>query len=316
MNKPRSIIIFLLDGEADGIRTAQIQMSTIFAVAFRRNQLKRAVDTFAELSRPGVYLLYGPDPADDSPTAYIGESQNVSKRLGYHATSGNREDDTAYGYWSDTIALVNKDDTLTKGHAMQIEAQLIKAAQKNPGWTLRNGKGSDEGTGGLPLHDLAACDEFAEQCKVLVGSLGIDLFRRSIPRATEPDKVSKTSRTDTGEVQFQFAGRGFDARMSISERGDFVVLEGSRVRTIEAASLVTSTRKMRKRLMDTGMLVPDGESYRFTAPFAFKSISAAASTVSGTSTNGRTAWRTSAGLSYADWETAQNVGILSDVDDG
>jgi hypothetical protein len=39
--KPRSINIFLLDGDPDGVKVAQIAMSTIQAIAFRRNQLRR-----------------------------------------------------------------------------------------------------------------------------------------------------------------------------------------------------------------------------------------------------------------------------------
>lgn len=39
MTKPRSINIFLLDGDPNSIRVAQISMSTIQAIAFRRNQL-------------------------------------------------------------------------------------------------------------------------------------------------------------------------------------------------------------------------------------------------------------------------------------
>ncbi len=39
--RPRSIKIFLLDGDPAGIRDAQISMSTIHAIAFRKLQLSR-----------------------------------------------------------------------------------------------------------------------------------------------------------------------------------------------------------------------------------------------------------------------------------
>jgi len=61
MSKPRSINIFLLDGDPNGIRVAQISMSTIQAIAFRRNQLRRVLDAFKEIERPGVYILIGAD---------------------------------------------------------------------------------------------------------------------------------------------------------------------------------------------------------------------------------------------------------------
>ena len=46
--KPRSINIFLLDGDPDGIRIAQISMSTIQAIAFRRNKLGEVRKTVPE----------------------------------------------------------------------------------------------------------------------------------------------------------------------------------------------------------------------------------------------------------------------------
>jgi hypothetical protein len=47
--KPRSINIFLLDGDPDGIRVAQMSMSmsTIQAIAFRMLQMKQVRGTFA-----------------------------------------------------------------------------------------------------------------------------------------------------------------------------------------------------------------------------------------------------------------------------
>ena len=62
--KARSINIFLPDGDPDGVKMAQIAMSTIQAIAFRRNQLRRVRDTFPEIERPGVYVLIGADETE------------------------------------------------------------------------------------------------------------------------------------------------------------------------------------------------------------------------------------------------------------
>lgn len=82
MTKPRSINIFLLDGDPNGIRVAQIMMSTIQAIAFRRNKLGEVRKTFPEIDRPGVYILIGEDESEtDRLLAYIGESEGVGDRL-------------------------------------------------------------------------------------------------------------------------------------------------------------------------------------------------------------------------------------------
>lgn len=45
--KPRLINIFLLDGELEGIRVAQISLSTIEAIAFRKLQMNEVRSTFS-----------------------------------------------------------------------------------------------------------------------------------------------------------------------------------------------------------------------------------------------------------------------------
>ncbi|MCE3012096.1 MAG: GIY-YIG nuclease family protein, partial [Proteobacteria bacterium] len=63
MSKPRAINIFLNDGDPEGLRSAQISLSTILAIGFRKLQLKAARAAFPELDRPGVYILLGVDEA-------------------------------------------------------------------------------------------------------------------------------------------------------------------------------------------------------------------------------------------------------------
>ncbi len=55
---------------------------TIQTVAFRRNQFRRVLEVFSEIERPGVYILIGTDENEpDRQFAYIGESEDVGKRL-------------------------------------------------------------------------------------------------------------------------------------------------------------------------------------------------------------------------------------------
>ena len=125
--KPRSITIFLLDGDPNGIRVAHISMSTIQAIAFRRNQLGRVRKTFPEIRRPGVYILIGADESDpDEQIAYIGESEDVGARLSYHNSSEAGRDPKSF--WTDTVALISKDESLTKSHALYVEACLIRGS--------------------------------------------------------------------------------------------------------------------------------------------------------------------------------------------
>jgi hypothetical protein len=177
MNKPRSINIFLLDGDPNGIRVAQISMSTIQAIAFRRNQLQRVREAFPEIERPGVYILIGNDEdVQDRQLAYIGESEGIGARLSYH--NSNEAGRDAKGFWIDTVILISKDENLTKSHARYVEACLIRGVGSNPRWTIPNSRTPSDDAGKLPLPDRAAMEEFVDQTKTLVGALGWDLFRK------------------------------------------------------------------------------------------------------------------------------------------
>lgn len=183
--KPRSINIFLLDGDPNGIRVAQIMMSTIQAIAFRRNKLGEVRKTFPEIERPGVYILIGEDESEpDRQLAYIGESEAVGDRLATH--NSNRSGRDRKEFWTDTVVLISKDENLTKSHARYVEACLIRSTGNNPRWALPNTKTPSQDAGKLPLPDRAAMDEFVDQTKTLVGALGWDLFRelRGRPSST------------------------------------------------------------------------------------------------------------------------------------
>lgn len=305
--KPRSINIFLLDGDPNGIRVAQISMSTIQAIAFRRNQLKRVCTAFPEIERPGVYVLIGGDENEpDRQLAYIGESEGVGARLSYHNSNETGRD--AKGFWTDTVVLISKDENLTKSHARYVEACLIRGVGSNPRWTIPNMKRPSEDAGKLPLPDRAAMDEFVDQTKTLVGALGWDLFREMRGRpaeAAEPlQSVPRTASSD--ELLFLFRGEGFAAEMKLGASGDFVVLAGSRARVRTTTTIPRGTISMRRTLLDTGVLREGGDFLLFTSDYSFASASAAAATVIGASANGRILWKLPDGRTYADWEASQD----------
>ena len=257
---PRSINIFLLDGDPNGIRVAQISMSTIQAMAFRRNQLTRAKSTFAEIGRPGVYILLA--SSDEEPThkqAYVGESENVRQRLDTHNSSDRGK--RGGGFWDDTIVLVSKDENLTKSHARYIEHCMIRDAQRNPIWVLPNRQKPSSDAGRLPLADRAAMDEFVTQARILVGVLGCDLFRvfSGEPIIKMVDSMSKSVSEVTSNEIFSFSGQGYEAKMKLSQSGDYVVLAGSRARVKTTKSIPRGIETLRGTLVKRDILRQDGD---------------------------------------------------------
>lgn len=306
MNKPRSINIFLLDGDPNGIRVAQISMSTIQAIAFRRNQLRRVREAFPEIERPGVYILIGADEeAQDRQLGYIGESEGIGARLSYH--NSNEAGRDTKGFWTDTVVLISKDENLTKSHARYVEACLIRGVGSNPRWTLPNSRTPSDDAGKLPLPDRAAMDEFVDQTKTLVGALGWDLFREIRGRASDQmfDRDPPKPQT-TQSPCFFFRGEGFAAEMEIGTSGDFVVKGGSKARVRTTRTIPRGTTAIRNILLEKGVLREEGDFLVFSSDYSFTSASAAAATIIGASANGRILWKLPDGRTYADWEADQD----------
>lgn len=300
-HRPRSINIFLLDGDPEGVRVAQIAMSTIQAIAFHRSELKRVKDQFSEISRPGVYLLLGTDIDEpDTRVGYVGESEDVAQRLQYHTGSDEKE------FWTETIALISKDENLTKSHVRYVEAKMIAMGKANTRWKLANGKDSNA-AGKLPLMERSAMDEFIEQAQTLLGALGCDLFKPLSGELVTKAPPLVTTATDPATVAFHYKGDGFDAQAQTSLNGDLIVLAGSIARVVEAPTVPKGAKKLREQLQADGVLKPNEKGLLFVTDRQFDSPSMAAGVVSGTSVSGRKAsWKLSDGTTYGEWDAAKN----------
>lgn len=309
-NKAKSINIFLLDGDTDGVRMAQIAMSTIQAIAFRRTQFSRVKQEFKEISRPGVYLLFGINPSDpDSKLAYIGESESVEERLKNH---NNNE---KFDFWTDTIALISKDDNMTKSHARYVEALLIASATENKRWSLKNSQNPPE-AGKLPKPDRAAMDEFIAQSKMLIGTLGWDLFKPITTHQLDTQNPFGGNYLEsTVSPEFYFSGTEFSAIAVVSQTtGEWIIKKNSKARLKTANSVPNGALKMRDQLQGDGFLIVENGNLVFTQDCKFASPSMAASIICGSSKAGRTAWKTSSGQTYADWDAEQVATALSTTD--
>lgn len=305
-----SISIVLSDGDPDGIRTAEIGVSTIKVIAFRRNQLERACSEFGDyLPKCGVYLLYGQDEAEND-VVYIGESEKVSSRLKFHKGNSKEPKD----YWLDTVVIVSKDENLTKSHVRFIEAKLIAAVNQNVSWKLANNKltnGNPPLAAKLPQAEIIKMREFIDQAKILTRMIGCDFFK-----ATSGNLANAVADVAPIEAsvspEFRTSGLGYDAKaVVLGLSGDWVVKAMSRARITEANCLSNGVRKIREQLKAAGKLVESEGALIFQEDCLFKSPSTAANVVCGTMVNGRNAWKLENGIPYSQWESEQ-AGPLPD----
>ena len=76
MGKGRSVKLFLAEGSATGILTAEIINWTGHTLAAPRTRLDAALQR-EELKRTGIYILYSDTLIGDTPSVYVGEGDNI-----------------------------------------------------------------------------------------------------------------------------------------------------------------------------------------------------------------------------------------------
>lgn len=295
----RSIRIFLVDGNATGLRTAEIGLSTLKAIVVPRASLS-AITKRPELQKTGVYVLVGSD--SDKPgqmKIYIGEGDTILDRLTAHNKDEGKD------FWNEAVVFVSKDENLTKAHVRYLEARMINLAHRAKRATVANGTTPSE-DGKLPEADVVEMEEFIEQARLLLGTFGYNLFD-SVPVLTSQPKFGKEDNSDA-LPEFEYSGEHFSATCTVDlDSGQFIVAANSLARKQEARSLRTTYRNLRNQLIDSEVLIEtDKHTYHFAQDYTFSAITAAAQVVSGTSVNGRNVWRTKDGTrSFAEWQDSQ-----------
>ena len=291
MIQPATIKLFLVKGSPTGLRTAEISNWTGKAVAGPRSDL----DDFLkrpELSSPGVYFLSGIDAESGEPALYIGEAENVSKRLKQHAQNENKD------YWVHTSAFVSKDDNLTKAHIRYIEGKLIQRAYGSKRVIVMNSASSGSS---LPEADRAEMDVFIERIVQLLPVLGIHHFSASILTSSISSNGARSEQESSASTLYCKV-RGVQASGIRSEEG-FIVFQGSQSVQKPVNSCPKGTLKERERLIEKGIIKLEEDVYIFTESYEFSSPSAAGSFIAGRSINGLATWKADDGRSLKELES-------------
>ncbi|NLS09145.1 GIY-YIG nuclease family protein [Nesterenkonia sp. MY13] len=312
----KQVRLFLVDGTAGGLMTAEIMNWTGHLLMGKRAELSR-IKRRPEARRTGVYILLGEHPKTGGKLAYIGQSDDVAKRLANH--------DAKKDFWTDVAIITSKDTNLTSAHVRFIESQLIQLAQTIGRIPLENGN-SPSGGADLPEADESDMNYFIEQVKIVLPVLGVDIFRG---RTTQGPRTSESALRpievvpDSPVFHLDRPKLGVQAKAQVID-GEFTMLRGSRIRSTmrqQREKLSPSTQSAfdlrqatLKQLNEDGSLSPAGELGELTRDVVFTSPSAAGATALGqASLNGRTDWTSSDGKTFDHWENPPDSDPLSTV---
>lgn len=279
MQHPKTIKIFLIDADPNGRLSCELSNWSGKAYKIPRIKIKDCSDR-NDLRNTGIYMLFGKDDDGDD-KVYIGEGEEILKRLNQHLTKKD--------FWNEAIVFVSKDENLNKAHVKYLENRLYEIANSIARYKVDNVNNPTQST--ISESDRAEMEEFISNVRLLVNTLGHKLFEEKREKAAK-NKLA---------TFFIKAARGADAQGEQSAEG-FVVLKGS----LAAGSTVNSTSepvlKLRKTMIDKGTLRPQNDNLVFTEDYIFSSPSAAAMIVMGRPANGLTEWKLSDGKTLKEFE--------------
>lgn len=292
----RSLELYFIDGRPDGMLTAEVFNWTGHVLVTPRTRLKEALAR-PQSSFTGVYLLLG--ERDGKPLAYIGEGEDIAARMKSH--EANKD------WWTTAVLVTSAANNLHKAHAKFLESRLVEEARKVGVMPLDNGNTPPRP--GLSESARANMEAFLDYLFMVLPAVRIDMFVQNV-RPTGP--VGAPTQSDQGVIlaadatRFHLESRkhGLQAEALLIE-GEFVVQSGSLAQGKEVGSGIGSYTQLTKDLVAMGILERQGTHYAFVSSYAFRSPSAAAAVILGYNVNGTTAWKTSIGQTYKDWEAAQ-----------
>ena len=278
--QPKTIQIFLPDGNPRSVKIAEITSRTVQATLIPRSKIDEAAKR-KELFGVGVYYLFGENEEGAKPLIYVGESEECLARLRQH----NRDKD----FWQLAIVITSKTQYFTKSHVKFLEAYSAEIVNNAKRYHLENS------TKPVKPHisESAEADlqDNFDTIRLLVSTLGYPVF----------EEMPKVRADETLECR----GKKAVAKAEYTEDG-MVVLSGSLANVELTSSAGPWVTGMRERLLNDGVLIREGEVFKFVTDHVFNSPSAAAAVVLARSANGWTEWK------YPDGKTLDEVKRKSD----
>jgi hypothetical protein len=196
-------------------------------------------------------------------------------------------------FWTTLILFTSKDENLNKAHVQYLESRLVELASEANRCVLDNANTPELPS--LSEPDTAEMEGFLEEMLLIYPLLGLNVFERSQARQAPERKLYLHSRSIMAE--------GYE------DPEGFVVLAGSQAAKEATPSAERYLVTMRESLIERGIIVPDGDSYKLVQDYTFDSPSTAAGVLLGRSSNGRVEWKDETGrtlkqIQFSDVEEA------------
>ena len=265
--RPQTIQIYLPTGDPSGIRQAEVTTRTVRVFDVPRSELKEFAK-LPESSQSGVYFLIGEGEAGARSTLYIGESDDVGRRLG--------QNDATKDFWDRALVAVSLTNTWTKAHIHYLEFEALALAKRADSHTIENSQVGHRAQLPPPLH--ADCDEFFETIQVLVSTLGYNFMAPPISKGAVPASDLLLIKSARCEATGTYGSQGL------------TVFSSSTALPASASAAHRSVRAAQDQLLAQGVLTEIASGYVFAKDHTFRTPSGAAGVVLGRTSNGWNEW--------------------------
>ena len=258
------ITMILRNGMPTGI--VQCNLDEWIGVSYKipRNRLNESKE-LKNIENTGVYILFGVDEETGENRAYIGEAENIYKRLLQH----NKTKD----FWNDCLVFVSQNNSLNKAHIKFIENMLYTKAKEVERFIIDND--TEPTKSSLDGADEIRAVKFYEKIVLLTSVYGYRIF----------DKILTQQEVKEEEIYY-INSIGLKASGAQSEEG-FIVFKGSQsseeFKKASSQSLRNKWNELRnQKIVDQGVFLKD---------IIISSPSTAAAMVLGRNSNGLTQWK-------------------------
>lgn len=275
MQQWKTIITYLVNWNANGLKTVEFSNKLIKGISIPRKDFKEAIEKRPELKYSGIYFLMWEDEEGNN-LSYIGQATVLAKRLNDHYKDTNKD------FRNNAICFTYKDGSLNESDINFLEREIINEAKETERYTIVNGNWWNNGL--IQEHRISDMIEFIEDLKILISNLWYFLLTKTINKEKEIKD----------ENLYFLTGRWSEARWIYTEEW-FVVLKWSKW----PISMVESTIKNkyyayrnRPKLLEKNIIKEEKEFIYFIKDHTFNSPSAAADIILWRSSNWRTERKT------------------------
>jgi len=292
MAKGRSLELYFIDGKPDGMLTAEVFNWTGHVLMTPRTRIKDALGR-EEAGYTGVYILLG--ETEDGPQAYIGEAEDLGKRLRDHVKGKD--------WWETAVLITSTANNLHKAHVKYLESRLVEIALSTKLTSLENGNQPPRSS--LSESSIANMEEFLETLVMVLPAIQVDMFVNRV----RPMKIGSDGPEHYSYPSFELVTPKHGIRATaIIKDSEMVVQAGSKARKEWSQKVKPWNEKskdLHQKLLENGILKLEGDYCIFTKNYAFPNVSAAAAVIQGRAANGRDWKLKGTNTTYAEWEAAQ-----------